>query len=186
MNKRPMCNICGVPESELKNGTCSHCGKCVCEITPDDLIDQRAYDYCTKFNLLDADKKFNIETLFSWLARSVYFYQNTPAYVLESLSHYCLSHPGYPKTIQYKALTDVPTEVVFRVLKSDTPTIRTGGLFWRAHKDACHPFRDGLNVIQAGARLEAGRCDEVLPRLILEKTTQDPHSLQLKQKRKED
>lgn len=52
------CNICGIPESEWKNGRCYACGYGhYCDMTRDMIIDQRIYIWSDKHGQLAEGKK---------------------------------------------------------------------------------------------------------------------------------
>lgn len=45
-------NVCGVPEEEFKNGKRNKCGRSVCDMSQDRLIDERLYNYARKHLLM--------------------------------------------------------------------------------------------------------------------------------------
>lgn len=48
------CNICGIPESEWKDGRCYACGYGhYCDMTPDMIIDQRINIWCDKHGQIE-------------------------------------------------------------------------------------------------------------------------------------
>lgn len=47
--KRPLCNYCGIPESQWKNRVCYHCEpRYHCDVRDEDIIEQRIYNWFVK------------------------------------------------------------------------------------------------------------------------------------------
>ncbi len=77
------CNICGVPEEKWTvDMVCRDCGS-VCEVRPQDIIDERIYKYAEKNGVLMANR-LNRLYMKEWVDSSVKF-KSIPKYILDYL-----------------------------------------------------------------------------------------------------
>lgn len=50
--KQALCNTCGVPETQWRDGRCWECGRGrYCEMVPSVILEQRVYDWLQKHNI---------------------------------------------------------------------------------------------------------------------------------------
>lgn len=87
------CNLCGVPENRWEDGFCREC-RHSCEMTPDMIISQRAFQYANKHGLLDTHASFNARAIREKLGR-IGRKKKVPKYLREAASCNGLSFPPW-------------------------------------------------------------------------------------------
>lgn len=162
--EKKMCNICGVPASEIKDGICRWCpGENVyCTMEPGMMVEERVYEYAKKHHLLLPGKRYG--TFSPEFIRERF--ENTtaakkaPRYFLNAIS--C-------DGMTFADLDSFPQDVVLRVCRGSIDgTFQVGDLVWR-HLGT-HPNSDGINFLQDAACLEARECAEALKGAHFEQT----------------
>ena len=144
------CNICGVPEDQWENGLCNKCGH-VCEMTPDMIISQRAFQYADKHGLLDTHASFNAKVVREKLERIVRK-KKIPKYLRDAVT--C---DGF----SFSSLAEFPSNQMYRVCRdSSDGSFLVGDLVWRSTPRPGVP--DGLNFVQEAGCLDAEDCDDAL------------------------
>lgn len=148
MDKR--CNICGIPEDQWDNGFCRKCSHS-CEMTPDVVISQRAFQYAAKHGLLDTFAMFNARVVREKLER-IGRKKKVPKYLREAASCDGLS---------FSSLSEFPCNQMYRVCRGSLDgTFLVGDLIWRSTPKPGFP--DGLNFVQEAGCLDAEYCDKAL------------------------
>ena len=163
MAEKKMCNICGVPASEIKDGICSWCpgDGTYCTMEPGMMIEERVYKYAQKHHLLLPGKRgtFSPEFIRDRFENPAVS-KKTPKYFLEAIS--C-------NGLTFSDLDSFPQDVVLRVCRGSTDgTFQVGDLVWR--HIGKHPNSDGINFVQDAACLEAGECAGALKGAHFERT----------------
>ena len=72
-------NVCGVPEEEFRDGKCNKCGRSVCDMSPDRLIDERLYNYARKHLLMPSG--MFVDHTFVFLVKERGLLAKAPKYV---------------------------------------------------------------------------------------------------------
>ena len=144
------CNICGVPENRWEDGFCHEC-RHSCEMTPDVIISQRAFQYADKHGFLDTFAVFNTRTVREKLER-IGRKKKVPKYLREAASCDGLSFPS---------LAEFPWGQLYRVCRDSLDgTFLVGDLVWRSNPKPGIP--DGINFVQEAGCLDAEYCDKAL------------------------
>lgn len=144
------CNICGVPENRWEDGFCHEC-RYSCEMTPDVIISQRAFQYADKHGFLDTFAVFNTRTVREKLER-IGRKKKVPKYLREAASCDGLSFPS---------LSEFPCGQLYRVCRDSLDgTFLVGDLVWRSNPKPGIP--DGINFVQEAGCLDAEYCDKAL------------------------
>ena len=144
------CNICGVPENRWEDGFCHEC-RHSCEMTPDVIISQRAFQYADKHGFLDTFAVFNTRTVREELER-IGRKKKVPKYLREAASCDGLSFPS---------LSEFPCGQLYRVCRDSLDgTFLVGDLVWRSNPKPGIP--DGINFVQEAGCLDAEYCDKAL------------------------
>ena len=144
------CNICGVPENRWEDGFCHEC-RHSCEMTPDVIISQRAFQYADKHGFLDTFAVFNTRTGREKLER-IGRKKKVPKYLREAASCDGLSFPS---------LSEFPCGQLYRVCRDSLDgTFLVGDLVWRSNPKPGIP--DGINFVQEAGCLDAEYCDKAL------------------------
>lgn len=80
--KQSLCNVCGVPEEEWRDGKCYACGRGrFCEMSDDMIVEQRVYSWLDKQHMLSGGSfvKGDVSVILqSWLRAN----RRVPKYVL--------------------------------------------------------------------------------------------------------
>lgn len=159
MDKR--CNICGIHEDQWENGFCRKC-RHSCEMTPDVIISQRAFQYADKHGLLDTFAVFNTRTVREKLER-IGRKKKVPKYLREAASCDGLSFPS---------LSEFPCGQLYRVCRDSLDGIfLVGDLVWRSNPKPGIP--DGINFVQEAGCLDAEYCDKALKGAMFEVSYSD-------------
>lgn len=144
------CNICGVPENRWEDGFCHECQHS-CEMTPDVIISQQAFQYADKHGFLDTFAVFNTRTVREKLER-IGRKKKVPKYLREAASCDGLSFPS---------LSEFPCGQLYRVCRDSLDgTFLVGDLVWRSNPKPGIP--DGINFVQEAGCLDAEYCDKAL------------------------
>ena len=144
------CNICGVPENRWEDGFCHEC-RHSCEMTPDMVISQRAFQYADKYGLLDNHASFNARVIRERLER-IGRKKKIPKYLREAASCDGLSFPS---------LSEFPCGQLYRVCRDSLDgTFLVGDLVWRSNPKP--GILAGINFVQEAGCLDAEYCDKAL------------------------
>lgn len=144
------CNLCGIPEDQWKDGFCHEC-QYICEITPDLIISQRAFQYAAKHGLLDTFSMFNKRAIRGKLER-IGRKKKVPKYLREAASCDGLS---------FSSLSEFPCGQLYHVCRDSLDgAFLVGDLVWRSIPKPGVP--DGLNFVQEAGCLDAADCNEAL------------------------
>lgn len=144
------CNLCGVPEDRWEDGFCCEC-RHSCEMTPDMIISQRAFQYANKHGLLDTHASFNARAIREKLGR-IGRKKKVPKYLREAASCNGLS---------FSSLAEFPCGQMYQVCRDSLDgTFLVGDLVWRSTPKPGVP--GGLNFVQEAGCLDAEHCDAAL------------------------
>lgn len=148
MDKR--CNTCGIPEDQWDDGFCRKCHR-TCEMTPDMVISQRAFQYADKHGLLDTFAMFNKMVVRERLER-IGRKKKIPKYLREAAS--C-------DGVSFSSLAEFPCGQMYRVCRDSLDgTFLVGDLVWRSNPKPGIP--DGINFANEAGCLDAECCDKAL------------------------
>ena len=144
------CNLCGVPEDQWEDGFCRKC-RHSCEMTPNMIISQRAFQYANKYGLLDTHASFSARDIRGKLER-IGRKKKVPKYLREAASCDGLS---------FSSLTEFPCGQMYRVCPASfAATSLVGDPVWRSLPKPGAP--DGINFVQGAGCLDAEHCDAAL------------------------
>lgn len=150
------CNLCGVPEDRWEDGFCCEC-RHSCEMTPNMIISQRAFQYANKYGLLDTHTSFSARDIRGKLER-IGRKKKVPKYLREAASCDGLS---------FSSLTEFPCGQMYRVCRDSLDgTFLVGDLVWRSIPKPGVP--DGINFVQGAGCLDAEHCDAALKEAMFE------------------